>query len=258
MHKKIVIGNLKMNPCSRQERDRYVKEIKKELFEIKKMREAEMVICPPAIYLEKFLREIKSKKLFFGAQNAFWEKRGAYTGENSISMIADLGVKFLIVGHSERRAYFGETDEDVNKKVVAAIEEKITPIVCVGETREERERGEIKDKITKQLVRDLQAVSKVKIKELIIAYEPIWAIGTGVTPTTEDVMEVNILIKKVLIDKLGLSPNRLPRIIYGGSVNFKNVKDVCLAPGMDGVLVGGESLHPTNFRKIFDEINMST
>ncbi len=246
-----------MNLRSPKERDDYIKKFKKETLSGQLKQTERVVLCPPVIYLEKFIKNIKSKKVSFGAQNAHQEERGAFTGEVSVAMVKNIGAEYLIIGHSERRKYFGEDDESVNQKIVSALKKKIKPIVCVGESAEERSSGKIKEKIFRQISVGLKDIAKVKIPQIIIAYEPIWAIGTGNIPSMEDIMEINILIKKILVDKFGLSVKKAPRVIYGGSVNADNIKETCLASGMDGVLVGGESLSPKDFWAIVKVIENS-
>lgn len=240
-----------MNIVSKIERDNYFKSFKDSL-KGKKFQNSLIVLCPPAIHLESFLKNIKSKYVSFGVQDAHWENSGAYTGEISCVMAKNCGAEFAIIGHSERRNHFNETDETINKKIISSLKENVMPIMCIGESLAERNFGETKKIILDQILRGLSGVARTKISKMIIAYEPIWAIGTGETPTGEEIMGVRILIQKIMADNFGLSMKQMPKILYGGSVDYKNVKEVCLDAGMDGVLVGGESLHPASFIKIVE------
>ncbi len=251
---KLVIGNLKMNIVSKIERDNYFKSFRDSI-KGKKFETTSIVICPPAIQLESFMRGIKNKNVSFGAQNAHWENSGAYTGEISSAMVSGIGIEFQIVGHSERRAQFNETNDVVNKKLISSFKNSLTPVMCIGESLSEKDSGETKAVILKQLTEGLKDIPKNKISKMVIAYEPVWSIstsGTGRVPTAEEIMSVRILIQKILADKFGLTIAQMPRILYGGSVNYKNTKEVCIDSGMDGVLVGGESLHPSSFIKIVE------
>jgi triosephosphate isomerase len=252
--KKMIIGNLKANILSLEERERYIESLKKGLAE-KKMKNAEMVICPPFVHLEYFSKNVKNKTVQIGAQNVFWEDRGSFTGEVTAPMLKGLGIEFAIVGHSERRSYFGETDEAVNRKVKNLLKKNITPIICVGETKAEREGTGMKEVITAQILDALDGIPGGKLEKIIIAYEPIWAVGTDVFPSSNEVMEARILIKKILIERYNVKNAERVRILYGGSVNPKMTKQVCLEPGMDGVLVGRASLAPADFLKIAEVIN---
>jgi triosephosphate isomerase (TIM) len=251
---KIIVGNLKMNLLTIAERERYLESFERELKNLPENK-VEIVLCPPAVHLEKFAEKLKLEKVAVGAQNIFWEERGSFTGEISSLMIKNLGCKYTIIGHSERRKYFQETNEIVNAKLKAALQIKLIPIVCVGESQEERIAGNTAKIISEQVSQSLLDIPISKIVEVIFAYEPIWAIGSGLIPTGDDILEVKIVIKKILVEKYGSSAAEKVRIIYGGSVNSKNVSQVCLAPQMDGVLVGRESLIPSEFVKIVEIIN---
>ncbi|EKE20735.1 MAG: hypothetical protein ACD_7C00497G0008 [uncultured bacterium] len=246
---KILIGNIKMNIISQVERDNYFKGLENGLAN-KDFKNVQIVLCPPFIHLEAFRNEIKNKAIFFGAQNIHEEELGRFTGEISAPMVKNFGGDYVIIGHSERRRCFDESDEIINKKIKAALKNNLIPIVCMGETKEERARGEIKTVMLRQILEGLKDISEKKISQIIIAYEPIWAIGSGKVPTGDEIMEVRILMQKILTDKFNLGFDELPKIVYGGSVDFKNIGSVCEDSGMDGVLVGGESLHPIDFIKI--------
>ncbi|HLV09665.1 MAG TPA: triose-phosphate isomerase, partial [Halanaerobiales bacterium] len=186
MRKAFIAGNWKMNKGLSEARD-LVKGLKEELAGIKGI---DIAVCPPAVDLTAVYGIIKDSNIALGAQNMFWEESGAYTGELSGAMLKEAGVSYVIIGHSERRQYFKESDEDVNKKVKAAFNYGLKPIICVGETLEEREAGKTFDKVKTQVKADLEGLSKEQVQKLVIAYEPIWAIGTGKTATAEDANEV--------------------------------------------------------------------
>ena len=250
---KLVVGNLKMNILSPLEREQYFKAFKKGMIG-KKLSRTGIVLCPPAVHLEAF-KKLKSKKTDIGAQNMFWERAGSYTGEISPAMIKNLGAEYVIVGHSERRHYFCEKNEEVNLKVVSALRSGLNPIICVGETKTEKAGGQTLRVVSKQVKDALTGVSRVKAEQIIIAYEPVWAIGSGTVPTAHEVMEAKVLIRKILVDIFDKKYANLVKILYGGSVNAKTVKEVCVESGMDGALIGGESLIPFEFIKIAEIIN---
>ncbi|MFZ2154275.1 MAG: triose-phosphate isomerase [Candidatus Moraniibacteriota bacterium] len=251
---KIAIGNIKMNIISKVERDNYFSGIRNGLAD-NKFKDVQIIICPPAIHLETFGSQLSPLGVSLGAQNIYTEERGRFTGEISAPMVKNFAGDYVIIGHSERRTFFNETNELISRKIKIALKNGLKPILCVGESMQTRLDGEIKKVLLEQLVDGLRHATKNKLGEMIIAYEPIWSIGSGKTPTGDEVMEARILIQKILIDNFGLSLNKLPKIIYGGSVDYKNIKEVCLDSGMDGALVGGESLHPVDFIKIVQLLN---
>lgn len=251
--KKLVIGNLKMNLISPLERERYIELLKKELTG-NKLKNTQIVLCPPTVHLEAFA-EMKNKKISIGAQNIFWERSGSFTGEISADMVKNIGAEFTLVGHSERRKYFCEKDEEINLKIKAALKAGLSPVLCVGETKIEKATGKTQQIITEQVKKTLQDVPRMKAEQLVIAYEPVWAVGTDITPTVNEIMEAKVLIRKILVGLFGKKYAELVRVVYGGSVNTKNAKAVCLDPGMDGVLVGRESLTPYEFIKIAEILN---
>lgn len=238
-----------MNIVSQAERENYFKGLENCLAG-KTFKNVQIVLCPPVIHLEAFKNKIKNRTVFFGAQNIYSEESGRFTGEISAPMVKNFGGDYVIIGHSERRKYFNESDEIINKKIKIALKNNLIPIFCVGETELERKDGAIKAVLLKQLLKGLADIPEKKISQIIIAYEPVWAIGSGKVPTGDETMEVRILMQKILMDKLRLDLKSMPKIIYGGSVDFKNIKEICLESGMGGVLVGGESLHPADFIKI--------
>ena len=235
MRKKIIAGNWKMNKTP-SETVKLIEELKP----LVKNDEVDVVFCVPAISLTTAIEAAKGSNIEIGAENMFYEESGAYTGEIAPNMLTDIGVKYVIIGHSERREYFAETDETVNKKVLKAFEHGLTPIICCGETLKQREQGITLDWIRMQ----------VKIaKTAVIAYEPIWAIGTGVTATTEQAEEVCAAIRACIAEVYDEATAEAIRIQYGGSVNAGNAAELFAQADIDGGLVGGASLK-ADFGKI--------
>lgn len=237
MRKKIVAGNWKMNKTP-QEALALVELLKDKINTDK----VDVVFCVPAVDLIPVIDALKGTNIAVGAQNMFYEESGAYTGEISPAMLTEIGVKYVVIGHSERREYFAETDETVNKKVKKAIEHGITPIMCCGETLEQRELGIAVDFIRTQIKSGLAGISAEDVKKVVIAYEPIWAIGTGKTATSEQAEEICAAIRTVLGEVYGSETAEEVRIQYGGSVNGKNAAELFGMPNIDGGLVGGASL----------------
>lgn len=250
---KLVVGNLKMNILSPLERDRYLTMTKKELSG-KKLTKTEVVLCPPYVHIESFKKDV-GKKIKLGSQNIFWQREGSFTGEVSPAMVKNLGCEYTIIGHSERRKYFCETDEEINLKINSALKAGLRPILCVGETKVEKDAQQTMRVITRQVKEALIGVSRTKVEQVVIVYEPIWAVGTDIIPTPNQIMEANLLIRKILVEMFDKRYTENIRIIYGGSVSSKTVREVCVEPGMDGVLVGRESLTPFEFVKIAEIIN---
>jgi triosephosphate isomerase len=202
----------------------------------------ELAVCPPSVYLDAVGRVIAGSKVALGAQNMYFESNGAYTGETSASMLCDLGCRYVILGHSERRHILGETDQDVNKKVHAALAAGLTPIVCVGELLAEREDGRTLEVIRRQFNESLDGLSAEQLAGLVIAYEPVWAIGTGRVATTEQAEEVHLDLRKIMQERYNAQVAQSVRIQYGGSVKPDNAADLLAQPDIDGALVGGASL----------------
>ncbi|PIP26449.1 MAG: triose-phosphate isomerase [Candidatus Moranbacteria bacterium CG23_combo_of_CG06-09_8_20_14_all_40_16] len=250
---KIVIGNLKMNLNSPKERERYLSLLKKELTG-QKLINTELILLPSFIHLEAFRKSL-SQKVKIGAQNFFFESKGPFTGEISPLMLSNLGCEYALAGHSERRRYFLEKNEEISLKIIAAMKNGIAPILCVGETKVEKENQETLKVISTQLKECLKGVSRTRLEKIVIAYEPVWAIGADITPSPHEIMEAKVLIRKVLVDIFGKKYAELARIIYGGSVNAKNLEAVCLEPEMDGILIGRESLLPHELIKIAKMVN---
>jgi len=243
-----------MNLITVAERDEYLKLFKKEMKD-KRLSNVDIILCPPFVHLEAFNKNFQRGKVKIGTQNLFWERKGAYTGEVSPAMVKNLGAEAAIIGHSERRRYFQETDKMVNLKIRAAFKIGINPIFCVGETEKEKNAGLAAEIIKRQVIEGLKGVSKFQLPKIIFAYEPVWAIGSGLIPSSNEILSVKLLIRKILTEKYGMKSAQLPKILYGGSVNFKIVKQVCVESKMDGVLVGGESLFPHSFLKIAEILN---
>ncbi len=238
MRKKIIAGNWKMNYCVNRA-EAFVEEIKDTI----NTDEVDVVICPNFMALDRLSDLLDGTNIKLGAQNVYPEEKGAYTGETSVKMLAAIGVNYCIVGHSERRQYFNETDEFVNKKAKKLLEVDICPIVCVGETLEERESNKMFEKVESQVKASLDGIDKDLIaKKVVIAYEPIWAIGTGKTATAEQANEMCKYIRKVVSEMYDEETAQSVRIQYGGSVKPSNASEILNMSDIDGALVGGASL----------------
>lgn len=234
--KKVIAGNWKMNIMPSQTME-LINSFKGK-FDSKK----DVVLCVPYTNLHIALEAARGTEISIGAQNMHENENGAFTGEVSAQMLTDIGIKYVIIGHSERREYYGETDEAVNKKIVAALNASIIPILCVGEKLDERNKNITLEIINKQIKIALNGLSKEKIKNIIIAYEPIWAIGTGLTATNEQAEEVCKAIRDLIKKLYDNDTANTTTILYGGSVNAKNAKELFSMPNIDGGLVGGASL----------------
>ncbi len=246
MRKPVIAGNWKMN-MNREETARFAEEF---IPAIQAVTEVEIVIAPPFTSIPTLAKKAAGTPLKVAAQNMHHEDSGAYTGEISPLFLKELGVTHVIIGHSERRHHFGETDQAVNLKAKKALSTGLTPIVCVGETLEEREKGETKNVVRIQVEEGLKGVVIETGLELIIAYEPVWAIGTGRTATPEQAQEVHVHIRKLLGELFGDETAENVRILYGGSVKPENIKSLMAMSDIDGALVGGASLKPESFEKI--------
>lgn len=212
--------------------------------------EAEVVLCVPYIHLREVVKAAAGTKVKVGAQNMHFEEKGAYTGEIAPGMLRDLGVEYVIIGHSERRQYFNETDETVNLKLKAAYSHGLIPIMCCGESLEQREAGETERHLEKQIREGLAGVTEAQAEGMVIAYEPIWAIGTGRTATAEDANETIAFIRNILADLYSRETADEVRILYGGSVKPDTIKEQMAMSDIDGALVGGASLKAGDFSKI--------
>ncbi|MFA6896768.1 MAG: triose-phosphate isomerase [Patescibacteria group bacterium] len=250
-----IVGNWKMNPLSLGDAETIFDEMENDVYKMRSGK-VEVVVCMPYIFLSDFDSDGEIK---LGAQNLFWETRGTYTGEISAEMLRKVGVKYAIVGHSERRKYLGETDEMVNLKMKACLAGGLRPILCVGETAEEKQRGDTGEIIVSQLEQALLGISEDLVRgKLLVAYEPVWAIssgvvGSGTTPLTDDIMSVGLLIKKIISKLYGREIVESTPILYGGSVSSRNCFDLVDKTGLRGLLVGGASLVPREFVGIVEK-----
>jgi len=244
----VIAGNWKMNMTPSQ-----AKAFAAELYEkVKGKRGCDIVVCVPAIDIPAVVKALAGTAVKVGAQNVHFKSSGAYTGEISAEMLVDAGVKYVVIGHSERRQYFGETDETVNLRTKAAVEAGLTAIVCVGELLDERENGITAEVVAKQTKLALLDITAEQMKNIIIAYEPVWAIGTGKTATAEQANEVCAIIRNVIADKYGKAVARAAIIQYGGSMNAANAAELLEMPDIDGGLIGGASLKADAFSVIVD------
>lgn len=253
--KTVIAGNWKMNMTA-TETKKFAEDIRKHLEARPKW--CETLICVPACNISTAMKAFKDLRISVGAENVYFEEKGAYTGEVSADMLKDLGVKYVIIGHSERRQYFCETDSTVNKKVHAVLNAGMNPIICVGESLEQRETGITSEWIALQVKSALFGVPADKLRRCIIAYEPIWAIGTGRTATPEQAEEVCEHIRTVIRKLFGAKIARAVSILYGGSMNEKNAFELLAQPDIDGGLIGGASLVPEKFVKIIEAANQPT
>jgi len=240
----LIAGNWKMHKTV-PEAVELVRELK-EL--VKDVTDRDILVCPPFTALYPVSQELKGSNIYLGGQNMFYEEEGAFTGEISPLMLKDVGCRFVILGHSERRHIFKEDDRLINKKVLSAVEHGLTPILCVGETLQERESGRTKEVVKKQVVEGLKGLTPES--EFVIAYEPVWAIGTGRTATPELAQEVHEFIRNTLKELFGSEKAETVRILYGGSVKPNNAAGLLKMPDIDGALVGGASLKAESFSQI--------
>jgi len=240
----IIAGNWKMHNTIAETR-----QLINELKPLVSDAAAEVVVCPPFTALAAAVEAAAGSNILVGAQNLFWEEKGAYTGEVSGMMLKDIGCRYVIIGHSERRQYFGETDAIVNKKLMAAYRYGLIPIVCVGETLEEREDGKTLKVVERQVNECFKGLESGQVETLVVAYEPVWAIGTGRTATAADAQEVIAFIRRV-IQRIYGNIAASTRIQYGGSVKPENIAELMAQPDIDGALVGGASLKAQSFSSI--------
>lgn len=245
MRKPIIAGNWKMNNTVAE-----ALTLVNGLKPLVKDAVCDVVVCVPFVCIPAVKEALKDSKIGLGAQNMHWIEKGAYTGEISPGQLVDLGVQYVILGHSERRQYFAETDETVNQKVKAAFNYGLTPIVCVGETLAQREEGITNELVRNQTVRALEGLSNQQVENTIIAYEPIWAIGTGRTATSDDANAVIGVIRHAIQEVFGIETAQKVRIQYGGSMNASNATELMNMPEIDGGLVGGASLKAEEFSKV--------
>jgi len=246
MQKPLIAGNWKMNMVINQGVELVMR--LREL--IKGVDAVEVVVAPPFTSIYHLSHLIADSPIKLCGQDLFWEKSGAYTGEVSAEMLASAGCQYVIIGHSERRELFKETDEAVNRKVIAALKGNLKPIICVGETLAEREKGKTLTKVRGQVKKALTGLAGSVIKDITVAYEPIWAIGTGKNATPQEAEEVHNALREHLFELFGPDAVRDLRIIYGGSVKPDNIDDLMAQPNIDGALVGGASLKADDFARI--------
>ncbi len=241
-----IAGNWKMNKTVAESID-LVKELKASLSGVAGV---EMAVAPPFTALYAVRKELEGSPIQVAGQNLFWEEKGTFTGEVAPPMLKEVGCQYVILGHSERRQFFGETDETVNRKIKAAFRQGLKVIFCIGETLKEREQGETMAIIERQLTGGLKDISKEEMRSIVVAYEPVWAIGTGKTATPEQAEEVHRFIRKNLVDLYSKEIAEGVRIQYGGSVTPENIKGLMGQENIDGALVGGASLKSESFSKI--------
>lgn len=247
MRKKIIAANWKMN-MTQSEAARFVDSFIRHVGEIT---DVDVVIIPPFTAIAKVSEALGSaQNVKVGAQNMYWEKSGAFTGEISAALLRDLFVHYVVLGHSERRTLFCETDEMVNRKVRAALEAKLRPIVCVGETLEQRDKGDVEKVLSAQLRGSLDGLTPKDLQDCVIAYEPVWAIGTGRNATPQQAEEAHAFIRRTLGEMSDKAIAERVRIQYGGSVKPENARELMSQPDIDGALVGGASLDPRSFAQI--------
>ncbi|WP_028274108.1 triose-phosphate isomerase [Atopococcus tabaci] len=251
MRKPIIAGNWKMNKTA-SEAAAFVNEVKGKLPPAEKV---DSVIGSPHLFLQKLVELSEGTDLKIAAQDAFYEDEGAYTGATSPAALNDLGVSYVIIGHSERREYFHETDEDINKKAHAIFKNNMLPIICVGETLEQREAGETNEWVRGQVKAALEGLSDEQVRQTVIAYEPIWAIGTGKTATSEEANDTISVIRKMIAELYSQETAEQVRIQYGGSVKPDNIAELMEQPDIDGALVGGASLEADSFLALLEAVN---
>jgi triosephosphate isomerase len=244
-----IAGNWKMH-MTLPEAVELVQKLREASSEFKK---AQLVVIPPYTALSEVKKALQGSPVLLGSQNVFWEDKGAFTGEVSAPMLKDAGCTFAVIGHSERRQYFGETNETVSKKIKAALAHGLLPIMCIGESLEEREKGETIQKVETQITEGLDGLKTENIRQIIIAYEPIWAIGTGLTATPEQAQEVHGFIREKLAEMHGIEVASYAIILYGGSVKSENTFSLLKEKDLNGALVGGASLKAESFTEIAKE-----
>lgn len=248
MRKFIIAGNWKMNKTGAEATE--LASALKSLTE--KADKVDVVICPPTPALVPAKTAIAGSKIGLGAQNMYWEDSGAFTGEVAASMLLDAGCQFVILGHSERRQFFGETNQTVNKKIKKALESGLTPIFCIGENLDQRNAGTTEKVVQKQVLEGLEGISADEAGKIIIAYEPVWAIGTGVTATPQQAQAVHQFIRKLLAEKYNHQLAEQIRIQYGGSMKSANAEELLKQPDIDGGLIGGAALKADSFMGIIE------
>ena len=244
MRKPIIAGNWKMNKTPSEAR-----QLVQELAPLVADAQCDVVVCTPAVDFAAVSEAIRGTNIKLGSQNVHWKESGAYTGELSAAMLKEAGCEYVVIGHSERRQYFGETDETVNLRTRAAVAAGLTPIICVGEKREQREAGYTDTLVAYQTLTALTGLTAEQVAKVVIAYEPVWAIGTGLTATDEQANETIGVIREAVRSAYGDAADEV-RIQYGGSMNPKNAHGLMLQPQIDGGLIGGASLKAEDFSKV--------
>ncbi|HET7522059.1 MAG TPA: triose-phosphate isomerase [Bacillales bacterium] len=251
MRKPIIAANWKMNKTIREAQS-FIMEIKEKIPDAGVV---DTVVCPPSLFLHSLVKRAEGSDVKIGAQNMYHETNGAFTGETSPLALRDLGVAYVILGHSERRQLFGETDEWIRHKVGAAFRNGLTPILCVGETLDARESGETEEVVRGQVQKALQGLTEEQAVQVVIAYEPVWAIGTGESSSAEDANAVCSYIRSELGKRFSAEIAEAVRIQYGGSVKPNNIESFLKQPDIDGALVGGASLEPESFLQLVEAVN---
>ena len=242
----LIAGNWKMYKTPQEAAETAAQLVER----VRDVADVDIMIAPTFAALESVARAVKNGPVALGAQNFYWEDEGAYTGEISAPMLKSVGCEYGIIGHSERRQYFGETDETVNRKILTAIRVDLKPVFCIGETEQEREAEQTFSVLDKQVKKGLESLVPEKLQNLIIAYEPVWAIGTGKTATDEQAQEVHQFIRSLIEKSFGKALSKSIRILYGGSVKPDNILNLMEMPDIDGALVGGASLDADSFSRI--------
>lgn len=243
MRKKIIAGNWKMNKTG-VEAASFARDLKIKTLSINK---TEIIVCPPFTALSPVQEIVKDSRIKMGAQNVHWEAAGAYTGEISAEMIENAGCRYVIIGHSERRQFFGETNQTVNKKIKQTLTTSLSPIVCIGETLQQRQEGQTKEIVKKQIFEGLVDLSLSQMERIVFAYEPVWAIGTGLTATPEQAEEAHQFIRELIAGLFNSQAAELAHILYGGSAKPDNIKELLSQQHIDGGLIGGASLKVDSF-----------
>ncbi len=246
MRRKFIAGNWKMN-LNRASAVALARQVAQAAANVEGV---DLAVFPPSVYLDAVAQVVAGSKVAWGVQNVYHESNGAFTGEISVSMLHDLGCRYAILGHSERRHILGESDENVNKKVHAILKGGLIPIVCVGETLQEREAGKTLDVVGRQIIGSLAGLTADQVCRTVIAYEPVWAIGTGKNATPEQAEEVHLALRKILATRYNSEVAQTVCIQYGGSVKANNARDLLSQPDIDGALVGGASLKAEEFMGI--------
>jgi triosephosphate isomerase (TIM) len=250
--KPLIIANWKCNPDSLNQAKRILDPIKRS---VAKKKNAEVVICPPFIYLPELIKSAGKTKIKIGGENCFWEEAGSFTGEISAKMLKDLGCSHVIIGHSERRKYFKETNKLINKKIKLALRNNLKVIFCIGETKEEKDKGDFSKVIKEQVKKGLKNVPRSEMKKVIIAYEPVWAIGSGNPCRPVQAQVTSLLVKKILTEMYNRKAAEEVPVLYGGSANKDNSLDYLKEEGIKGLLIGGASLKPKEFIEIINDAN---